>query len=180
MNLIEQSQDHLDLLYAAMMQHSREGLVNKLGDIEKVTQPVWCVHFSYDALDIARNGFTKGSPLGTNWHATNGMNFNDAGYNFAVNANDENAINFWGSHSHEAVVFKATGVQSFHYDDFNQMTFWHGDVIRPIYSIECVAESFMIAEEQDYRLTSINGSPPTQEIVMPLFDMLTWIETSPK
>lgn len=175
-NLCESQPDRLDLLVSAIEQSGE--FHNKLTDVRKLIKPVWCAHFSYDAKEIAANGFTKGSPLDIpNWAATNGVDFENAGYNFAVDTRDENALSFWSSHAHEAVIFRAMGVRTFHYDDFHQVIFWGPDVIRPIYAIECCVDSFVNAEDEDWRITMkdnhrFNGKPT------PFNDLILKIENS--
>jgi len=106
-------------------------------DLERdrlLPRTTWLVHFSNDASDIARSGFTHGMDdmdrLGlTTWFKKESKT--NGGYNFAFKAQSRYAIhaanqNKYGKH---AVLFQNSGVlASHHADEESQVMFWGKDV----------------------------------------------------
>lgn len=97
-------------------------------EFKEIQKPGWLIHFTYRALDIAKEGFKFGHPefegLGlTTWKMDRKKY---AGFNFAFEIGREAEIaareKKYGSH---AVVFWASGVKTYHYgDQENQVIFW--------------------------------------------------------
>lgn len=103
----------------------------------------WLIHFTnrYDAEEIVRNGFIKGTKSLNHLNITHGSNHNENGYNFAFvadEAKNEDAMYYLGylGEDSAAVMFQANGVEAYHkYDEQNQVIFWGPSAknIIPIY-----------------------------------------------
>ena len=93
-------------------------------DFIRVVKNEWCIHFTSDANNIAREGFTGGTPEVENIAYTNaGMQKHYAGYDFAFLI-DDSSVDFNG-YGDEAVIFRASGVLLLHYgDEQRQVVFW--------------------------------------------------------
>jgi hypothetical protein len=94
----------------------------------------WLVHFTYDAHNIGKSGFTKGMDdmdrLGlTKWVHETEKNY--GGYNFAFTANSKYVdwVASKGKYGNELVIFQNSGVECTHYgDEEDQVVFWGEDV----------------------------------------------------
>ena len=93
-------------------------------DFIRVVKNEWCIHFTSDANNIARKGFTGGTPEVEDIAYTNaGREKHYAGYDFAFLINDS-SVDFNG-YGDEAVIFRASGVLLLHYgDEQRQVVFW--------------------------------------------------------
>ena len=91
----------------------------------------WCVHFTWpqQVMEIAKNGFTRGTPQVTKIPYGSGSNSKTNGYNYAFLASDvwsheedTDFTRFWGD---DFVIFKCSGVLGYHRGDKNrQVVFW--------------------------------------------------------
>lgn len=103
----------------------------------------WLIHFTnrYDAEEIVRNGFIKGTKSLNHLNITHGSNHNENGYNFAFvadEATNNDAMYYLGylGEDSAAVMFQANGIEAYHkYDEQNQVIFWGPSAknIIPIY-----------------------------------------------
>ena len=93
-------------------------------DFIRVVKNEWCIHFTGDANNIARKGFTGGTPEVEDIAYTNaGREKHSAGYDFAFLI-DDSSVDFNG-YGDEAVIFRASGVLLLHYgDEQRQVVFW--------------------------------------------------------
>lgn len=104
-------------------------------DIEvlgQVPASTWLIHFSPHAAEIAKTGFRIGTPLDGDWHYTSSKRSNAPGYNFALPL-DEYAVAEAASMDFiapSAVLFRAAGLLTRHYDSFSQVIFW-GPAAKP-------------------------------------------------
>lgn len=150
---------------------------NYLTDIRPAPMK-WLANFTYDAQSIATHGFTQGSPLDVpDWAYTNGVDFSEPGYNFSIDITDENDIDYWGVNAHEAVIFRAAGVATGHYDGFNQTIFWGEDAVRPFYVIKCVDDTMGSPADHDFKIIQIDGTT-VDGFESPLYDVLDYIENT--
>lgn len=123
----------------------------------------WLVHFSYDAEAICGEGFTKGTPLNHHaWKGTFGRAYDKPGFNFAVEATDEESIEFWSHHSFDAVVFRAAGVRCWHKDGFDQVIF-EGPTAKHRHYLSADIEEHegyeSPVDEADYAVKAVDGRP---------------------
>jgi hypothetical protein len=95
----------------------------------------WCIHFTSAAYNIAREGFSGGTPEIDDLAYTGaGMQKHYAGYDFAFLIHDGN-VNF-NNYGDEAVIFRASGVLARHYgDEQDQVIFW-GPSVKEIIPIK--------------------------------------------
>ena len=110
----------------------------------------WCIHFTSDADNIARVGFTGGTPEIEDLAYTNaGKQKHYAGYDFAFLINDRN-VDFNG-YGDEAVIFRASGVLLLHYgDEQRQVVFW-GPSVKELIPIKKEEYSY------DWKIEGLNG-----------------------
>jgi GNAT superfamily N-acetyltransferase len=142
----------------------------------KIVGERWLVHFTGYNEEISGQGFTKGTPLThEGWKGTWGTNHNEPGVNFACDIDDDQALEFWAWQCPSAVVFKVpSGVTCWHKDGFDQILFWGPSAMIPIIAIEMNVESTSAPEEEDWRITHVNGSPEAGEPT-PFYDLLAMI-----
>ena len=97
-------------------------------DFNRVVKNEWCIHFGSDSENIAREGFTGGTEDIDHLAYTNaGQQKHHAGYDFAFLINDRNVD--YNEYGNEAVIFRTSGVEIFHYgDNQNQVIFWGPNV----------------------------------------------------
>lgn len=97
-------------------------------DFNRIVKNEWCIHFGSDSENIAREGFTGGTEDIDHLAYTNaGQQKHYAGYNFAFLINDRSVD--YNEYGDEAVIFRTSGVEIFHYgDDQNQVIFWGPNV----------------------------------------------------
>lgn len=97
-------------------------------EFNKVVKNEWCIHFGSDSENIAREGFTGGTEDIEHLAYTNaGVQKSSAGYDFAFLINDRNVD--YNEYGDEAVIFRTSGVEIFHYgDNQNQVIFWGPNV----------------------------------------------------
>lgn len=159
-----------DNLHQLAMKLDDDGL-----DYVQIVGTDWLVHFSGYSEEISRDGFTKGTPLShQGWKGAWGSNSKTPGFNFAVSAHEENAIDFWSEHCASAVVFRAAGVECYHKDGFDQVIFWGPSVERPIYWIETLDDGpwSSTADEGQWTIKGINGKPVDGQPVGDLWSIL--------
>jgi hypothetical protein len=104
---------------------------------ERIVRNQWLVHYTNNPDDIAYNGFTIGmddlTKLGiTTWFTDKGK---PGGYNYGVPADQARKIE--GKYGKHAVIFRASGIEVYHYGDEERQTiFWGEDArdIVPIYN----------------------------------------------
>lgn len=141
----------------------------------RVVEDLWLIHFSNkaDTGKIARQGFTRGSPITTrDLSYTVGSNFKKPGINFAYPTDDERELRLTLNVAPpDAIVFRADGVRMIHWEDFEQVAFMGQDARRPFYQIR-------MAEDGRWSLISINGKPVKAGIIGSLFEVLTNIQTA--
>ena len=94
----------------------------------RVVKNEWCIHFGSDSESIAKEGFTGGTPDIERLAYTNaGVQKSSAGYDFAFSINDRSVD--YNGYGDEAVIFRTSGVEIFHYgDNQNQVVFWGPNV----------------------------------------------------
>ena len=97
-------------------------------DFNRIVKNEWCIHFGSDSENIAREGFTGGTEDIDHLAYTNaGQQKHYAGYDFAFLINDRNVD--YNEYGDEAVIFRTSGVEIFHYgDNQNQVIFWGPNV----------------------------------------------------
>lgn len=97
-------------------------------DFNRVVKNEWCIHFGSDSENIAREGFTGGTPEIEHLAYTNaGAQKSSAGYDFAFLINDRSVD--YNEYGDEAVIFRTSGVEIYHYgDNQNQVVFWGPNV----------------------------------------------------
>lgn len=97
-------------------------------DFNRVVKNEWCIHFGSDSENIAREGFTGGTPEIEHLAYTNaGAQKSSAGYDFAFLINDRSVD--YNGYGDEAVIFRTSGVEIYHYgDNQNQVVFWGPNV----------------------------------------------------
>jgi hypothetical protein len=97
-------------------------------DFNRVVKNEWCIHFGSDSESIAKEGFTGGTPDIERLAYTNaGVQKSSAGYDFAFSINDRSVD--YNGYGDEAVIFRTSGVEIFHYgDNQNQVVFWGPNV----------------------------------------------------
>lgn len=104
----------------------------------------WLIHFTNDAYSVATEGFTYGTPnythLGLTTYFTEG--YKSGGYNFAYLLSDYLRHGFerhGPKYGKEAVIFRASGIQVYHYGDQEPQVIFDGasaqDII-PIYEAD--------------------------------------------
>lgn len=94
----------------------------------RIVKNEWCIHFGSDSENIAREGFTGGTPEIEHLAYTNaGQQKPYAGYDFAFLINDRSVD--YNEYGDEAVIFRTSGIEVFHYgDNQNQVVFWGPNV----------------------------------------------------
>ena len=97
-------------------------------DFNRIVKNEWCIHFGSDSENIAREGFTGGTEDIDHLAYTNaGAQKSSAGYDFAFLINDRSVD--YNEYGDEAVIFRTSGVEIFHYgDNQNQVIFWGPNV----------------------------------------------------
>ena len=112
---------------------NRIGLYNELPswcymDFNRIVKNEWCIHFTKDARNIVKYGFTGGTEDIDHLAYTDaGQEKPSAGYNFAFLINDRNVD--YNEYGDEAVIFRTSGVEIYHYgDNENQVIFWGPNV----------------------------------------------------
>ena len=97
-------------------------------DFNRIVKNEWCIHFGSDSENIAREGFTGGTPEIEHLAYTNaGTQKSSAGYDFAFLINDRSVD--YNGYGDEAVIFRTSGVEIYHYgDNQNQVVFWGPNV----------------------------------------------------
>lgn len=95
----------------------------------------WLVHFTSEdsAIDIVRNGFTKGvddiSQLGWTTHLSDRAK-QHGGYNFAFHWQDVRRYGSDGKYGDTAVIFMASGVKSYHHGDEEPQVVFYGNTAK--------------------------------------------------
>ncbi len=104
------------------------------GDYQGIVKNQWLIHFTDDAVSVARSGFRYGIDDMRNLGLT--TSFTDeakksGGYNFAYKLSDFERHAFEGNgtkYGRECVLFRASGVEIYHYgDEEPQVVFWGKD-----------------------------------------------------
>ena len=97
-------------------------------DFNRIVKNEWCIHFGSDSESIAQEGFTGGTPDIDRLAYTNaGTQKSSAGYDFAFLIDDRSVD--YSEYGDEAVIFRTSGVEVFHYgDNQNQVVFWGPNV----------------------------------------------------
>ena len=97
-------------------------------DFNRIVKNEWCIHFCSDSENIAREGFTSGTEdIGHLAYTNAGVQKSSAGYDFAFSINDRSTD--YSEYGDEAVIFRTSGVEIFHYgDNQNQVIFWGPNV----------------------------------------------------
>ena len=119
----------------------------------------WLIHFTTCPFEIAKYGFTQGSSNVSDLACTHGEYSSKEGYNFAFvadNATNHEALYYLGrlDDNAGAVMFKADGVEAYHFgDEQNQVIFWGPSArnIIPIYHLN-VEDSGVVdfSDDPDY------------------------------
>lgn len=93
-------------------------------DFKGLVKNQWCIHFTSDADNIAKYGFTGGTEeIDSLAYTEAGQEKDGEGYDFAFLINDR-SVDF-NSYGDEAVIFRTSGVEVYHYgDEQNQVVFW--------------------------------------------------------
>lgn len=103
-------------------------------DKPKIFKNNWLIHFTDDAISIAENGFKYGvydmEKLGLTRHLSQ-YDKGEPGYNFAFNIHDRLNKNY----GKEAVIFKASGIRFWHYEDEEWQVIFKGDTAKNIVPI---------------------------------------------
>lgn len=92
----------------------------------------WLIHFTDNAIDIASEGFTKGVSDMTRLGITTGFSTFEkkyGGYNFAFTLNEFDKYGRIGNSYHygnEAVIFRASGLKVWHFDDRESQVIFYG------------------------------------------------------
>lgn len=100
-------------------------------DYKRVVKNEWLVHFSDNAEDIARDGFRRATYDMDELGYSNAKE--DEGYCFAFSAD---YVNDWNANKYgrEAVLFRASGVEGYHYgDEEKQVIFYNNDAKDIVY-----------------------------------------------
>jgi len=108
----------------------------------KIVKMEWLIHFTDDAHAIARNGFTFGvddlSKLCLTTHLSKASK-SRGGYNFAFTADYKSKLkpNRYGgtNYGSEAVMFRANGIEVWHYGDEEYQVIFKGSTARDIIPI---------------------------------------------
>lgn len=97
-------------------------------NFNRIVKNEWCIHFGSDSESIAKEGFTGGTPEIEHLAYTNaGAQKSSAGYDFAFLIDDRSVD--YNEYGDEAVIFRTSGVEIYHYDDNqNQVVFWGPNV----------------------------------------------------
>jgi hypothetical protein len=119
-------------------------------DFIRIVKNEWCIHFTSDAYNIAREGFTGGTPdVEALAYTGAGRQKPYAGYDFAFLIND-NSVDF-NNYGNEAVIFRASGILALHYgDEQRQVVFW-GPSVKDIIPIKKDEYSY------DWNIEGLNG-----------------------
>jgi len=106
-------------------------------DYSRMVKPnTWLIHFSDEAHAISYKGFTRGvddlTKLGLTTYL--GKDMKDyGGYNFAFRADGRHAN--WAAHKNKygeaAVMFRASGVEAYHYGDEEDQVIFYGSSVDP-------------------------------------------------
>ena len=90
----------------------------------RIVKNEWCIHFGDDAMNIAKEGFTGGTyDIGHLAYTNAGQEKHEAGYDFAFTIDARDVDN--NSYGNEAVIFRTSGVEIFHFgDEQRQVIFW--------------------------------------------------------
>lgn len=110
-------------------------------DFTQIVKNQWLIHFTDSASDVASSGFQFGMPepwaLGLTTHLNESAK-ESGGYNFAYLLRDYNK---YGSsrgrwkYGKEAVVFRASGVEVYHYGDNEPQVIFDGSTAKDIIPI---------------------------------------------
>lgn len=128
-------------------------------DNPKLVKNQWLIHFTDDAVDIAREGFKFGVDDMTKLGLTTHLGEFDkkyGGYNFAYLIHDFQRYakgNYYrGKYKYgkEAVVFNASGIKVWHYGDEEPQVIFYGNTARNIIPITS-------GENYDYAIYGKNG-----------------------
>lgn len=128
-------------------------------DNPKLVKNQWLIHFTDDAVDIAREGFKFGVDDMTKLGLTTHLGEFDkkyGGYNFAYLIHDFQRYakgNYYrGKYKYgkEAVVFNASGIKVWHYGDEEPQVIFYGNTARNIIPITS-------GENNDYAIFGKNG-----------------------
>lgn len=116
-------------------------------DEGEIVKNQWLIHFTNDADDIAKDGFTKGvdeiSKLGLTRFLSD-FDKKYGGYNFGYDLRDylrygRSGRSSYGSHGFkygdEAVIFRASGIKSYHGGDLEPQVIFYGNTAKNIIPI---------------------------------------------
>jgi hypothetical protein len=111
----------------------------------KIVKNQWLIHFTNDAEGIAKDGFTKGvdeiSKLGLTRFLSD-FDKKYGGYNFGYALGDYLRYgrsvygNYGFNYGDEAVIFRASGIKSFHRGDREQQVIFYGNTAKNIIPIK--------------------------------------------
>lgn len=123
----------------------------------KILKNQWLIHFTDDADEIAREGFKLGvseyDRLGLTKHMSN-FDKEFGGYNFAYTLNDFQRYGYQGygkyKYGNEAVLFRASGIRTYHNGDEEEQVIFYGNTARNIIPITS-------GENDDFAVYTKNG-----------------------
>jgi hypothetical protein len=100
---------------------------------EGIVKNQWLIHFTSDAMQVANQGFTQGTPdldqLGLTTYLSE--SYKSGGYNFAYLLDDyarygkRHMYNEW-KYGNEAVIFRASGIKVYHVGDQEPQVIFNG------------------------------------------------------
>jgi len=166
----------------------------KYGRVRAVKEPIWVVHFSDEAAEIARDGFRHGNAADEVSTGTASAKLSDAeianmsffdrlqyyaeqdrkpartndkeqGLNYAAPLDDRESVEFWGGASNKAVVFQAAGGLTYNTDGFYQLVFDGSSVRPPLALIESDDHDVVSAFDRTWRVVGEDFSGSLSDVL---------------
>jgi len=166
----------------------------KYGRVKAIKEPIWVVHFSDEAAEIARDGFRHGNAAEEVSTGTASAKLSDAeiasmsffdrlqyyaeqdrkpspanakerGLNYAAPVDDRESVEFWGGASNKAVVFQAAGSLTYHTDGFYQLVFDGSSMQPPLALIESDDHDVVSAFDRTWRVAGEDFSGSLSDVL---------------
>jgi len=186
----ESHSDHMNV--AAICKLLRAS--KRYGRVKAVKEPIWVVHFSDEAAEIARDGFRHGNAAEEVSTGTASAKLSDAeiasmsffdrlqyyaeqdrkpspanakerGLNYAAPVDDRESVEFWGGASNKAVVFQAAGGITYHTDGFYQLVFDGSSMQPPLALIESDDHDVVSAFDRTWRVAGEDFSGSLSDVL---------------
>lgn len=143
----------------------------------------WLIHFSDNARNIAREGFTVGADDITNLAVTRYANkgYETEGYNFAFLANSPEVSNVSRSHKYgkNAVMFRGSGVHFYHYGDSENQVVFYGPDVKEFVLLEEVDGDFRVIGNQRHTAKDyLFDSALTHSSEPSIIQCVKWVENN--